>query len=51
MTIGKRLASVSSRAAWALGHWLLYGEHTSGDRYRTTVKATNLDYPTLRNYA
>ena len=49
--VGRRLSNVSSRATWALGDWLLYGERAFGGRYRTAVEATDLDYQTLRNYA
>jgi hypothetical protein len=49
--VGRRLSHVSSRATWALGDWLLFGERAYGTRYRTAVEATNLDYQTLRNYA
>jgi hypothetical protein len=49
--VGRRLSHVSSRATWALGDWLLFGERAFARRYRTAVEATNLDYQTLRNYA
>ena len=49
--VGRRLSHVSSRATWALGDWLLFGERAFGDRYRTAVEATDLEYQTLRNYA
>lgn len=49
--LGHRIARVHSGSAWALGDWLLYGERSFGDRYRSAVDATNLDYQTLRNYA
>jgi hypothetical protein len=49
--VGERLSHVSGRATWALGDWLLFGERTFGNRYRTAIEATNLDYQTLRNYA
>ena len=51
VTVGKRLASVSSASTWALGDWLLFGERTFGHRYRAALEVTNLDYQTLRNYA
>lgn len=51
VTVGKRLASVSSASTWALGDWLLFGERSFGHRYRAAIEATNLDYQTLRNYA
>ena len=49
--VGQRLSHVSSRATWALGDWLLFGERAFNGRYRTAVEATDLDYQTLRNYA
>jgi hypothetical protein len=49
--VGRRLSHVSSRATWALGDWLLFGERAFGERYRAAVEATNLEYQTLRNYA
>ena len=51
VTVGKRLASVTSASTWALGDWLLFGERSFGHRYRAAIEATNLDYQTLRNYA
>jgi hypothetical protein len=51
VTVGKRLASVSSASTWALGDWLLFGERSFGHRYRAALEVTNLDYQTLRNYA
>jgi hypothetical protein len=49
--VGRRLSRVSSATTWALGDWLLFGERAFGQRYRTAIAATNLDYQTLRNYA
>jgi hypothetical protein len=51
VTVGKRLANVSSASTWALGDWLMFGERTFGHRYRAALEVTNLDYQTLRNYA
>ena len=50
-TVGCRLAHVSSASAWALGDWLLFGQHNFRGRYRTALALTSLDYQTLRNYA
>lgn len=50
-TLGCRLAHVYSASGWALGDWLLFGQRTFGQRYRTALRETNLDYQTLRNYA
>ena len=49
--LGSRLAHVSSASAWALGDWLLFGQHNFAGRYRVALRETNLDYQTLRNYA
>lgn len=49
--LGSRLGHVSSASAWALGDWLLFGQRSFGQRYRTALQETNLDYQTLRNYA
>lgn len=49
--LGCRLAHVSSASAWALGDWLLFGQHNFAGRYRVALQETNLDYQTLRNYA
>src|SRR5262245_48797123 len=49
--IGRRLAAISNASAWWLGDWVVYGEQTFGQRYRSALEATSLDYQTLRNYA
>jgi hypothetical protein len=49
--VGSRIACVSNASCWWLGDWLVYGEHTYGKRYTDAIKATGLDYQTLRNYA
>ena len=49
--VGTRIARICGGAAWALGDWLLFGERRFGERYRSALAATNLDYQTLRNYA
>jgi hypothetical protein len=49
--VGARIARICGGAAWALGDWLLFGECRYGQRYRSALDATNLDYQTLRNYA
>lgn len=51
MTMGRRITGVANACAWCLGDWLVYGEQTFGSRYKTALKATSLDYQTLRNYA
>jgi hypothetical protein len=49
--IGQRIARITSGSAWSLGDWLIYGEKTYGERYRTALEATDFDYKTLRNLA
>jgi hypothetical protein len=49
--VGSRIARVSNASCWWLGDWLVYGERTYGKRYTDAIKATGLDYQTLRNYA
>ena len=48
--IGKQLSAVRTSSAWCLGDWLAYGIEAFGDRYRTAIEQTSLDYQTLRNY-
>ncbi|MFJ3303914.1 LmbU family transcriptional regulator [Streptomyces sp. NPDC086549] len=42
---------ISDSSSWWLGDWLVYGQEKFPDRYRQAMKATGLDYKTLRNYA
>jgi hypothetical protein len=49
--LGSRIAGIASSCAWCLGDWLVFGERAYGERYRTALGATSLDYQTLRNYA
>jgi uncharacterized protein (DUF1778 family) len=49
--LGSRIAGLASACAWCLGDWLVFGERAYGERYRTALAATRLDYQTLRNYA
>jgi hypothetical protein len=51
LEVGRRIARVANTSAWAVGDWLLFGERAYGERYRTALAATDLDYQTLRNYA
>jgi len=51
LATGRRLAEFCSGASWWLGDWLVYGEETYGRRYEAAMRATPLDYQTLRNYA
>jgi hypothetical protein len=49
--VGRRIARISNASAWWLGDWVIYGEQSYGSRYRVALRATALDYQTLRNYA
>ena len=50
-SVGSRIARIHSGSTWALGDWLLFGECRFGERYRSGLDVTNLNYQTLRNYA
>jgi hypothetical protein len=49
--LGCRIAGIASACSWCLGDWLVFGELRYGERYRTALGVTSLDYQTLRNYA
>jgi hypothetical protein len=49
--LGARMALMTSACAWCLGDWLVFGERAYGQRYKTALETTSLDYQTLRNYA
>lgn len=49
--VGSWLLAISNASAWCLGDWLVYGQRAFGERYRTALAETGLDYQTLRNYA
>jgi hypothetical protein len=49
--VGSWLVAISNASAWCLGDWLVYGQRAFGERYRTALVETGLDYQTLRNYA
>lgn len=51
VSVGCRIARISNASAWWLGDWVNYGERSYGTRYRAALRATALDYQTLRNYA
>lgn len=51
LNVGSRIARISNASAWWLGDWVIYGEQSYGMRYRAALRATALDYQTLRNYA
>jgi hypothetical protein len=51
MTMGRRITGVANACSWCLGDWLVYGEQEFGSRYKAALRATSLDYQTLRNYA
>ncbi len=49
--LGRRVAIVADSSTWWIGDWLVFGQHTYGNRYRKAAAETGLDYQTLRNYA
>jgi hypothetical protein len=51
LQVGHEIARISSGSAWWVGDWVVFGERAYRDRYRTALRATQLDYQTLRNYA
>jgi hypothetical protein len=51
VNVGSRIARIANASAWWLGDWVIYGEQSYGTRYRAALRATALDYQTLRNYA
>jgi hypothetical protein len=51
LDVGRRISLIASASGWWLGDWLVYGQRTYRERYRTALDTTPLDYQTLRNYA
>jgi hypothetical protein len=51
LEVGRQISLIASASGWWLGDWLVYGQRTYRERYRTALDATPLDYQTLRNYA
>ena len=49
--IGEQVGTLHDSSAWWVGDWLLYGQRSYPDRYRSAMDATGLGYQTLRNYA
>jgi hypothetical protein len=49
--VGCQIARISNGSSWWLGDWVIYGERAYGERYRSALDVTQLDYQTLRNYA
>jgi hypothetical protein len=49
--IGEQVGTLHDSSAWWVGDWLLYGQRSYPDRYRSAMDATGLSYQTLRNYA
>jgi hypothetical protein len=49
--IGRKITGLANACAWCTGDWLVYGERAYGERYKTALETTSLDYQTLRNYA
>jgi hypothetical protein len=51
LDVGCQIARISNGSSWWLGDWVVYGERAYGERYRSALDVTLLDYQTLRNYA
>ena len=51
LDVGRQLSLIATASGWWLGDWLVYGQRTYRERYRTALETTALDYQTLRNYA
>ncbi|PFG49148.1 hypothetical protein ATK36_4279 [Amycolatopsis sulphurea] len=49
--VGRHVLQAAESVSWWVGDWLVYGQHTYGDRYQKAIAQTSLDYQTLRNYA
>ncbi len=49
--IGMQVGTLADASAWWIGDWLIYGQKTYPDRYRSAIAATGFGYQTLRNYA
>src|SRR4051812_9106304 len=49
--VGRRLLGVADASAWWLGDWLVFGEFSYGEKYKTVIAALNLKYDRLRDYA
>jgi DNA modification methylase len=46
---GRALRSIEGSVHWWIGDWLNYGERAYGDKYKEALKATGLEYQTLRD--
>jgi hypothetical protein len=49
--VGHHVLQAAESVSWWVGDWLVFGQHTYGDRYQQAIAQTSLDYQTLRNYA
>src|SRR6516162_3005610 len=50
--VGRALADIGQSLRWAIGDWLLFGEHRDwGDKYTDAQAWFGLDYKSLRNCA
>jgi hypothetical protein len=49
--IGRQLLAVADSSTWWIADWLVYGETSFQERYPEAIRATSLNYQTLRNYA
>jgi hypothetical protein len=48
---GCQLSGIVDSSSWWLGDWLVYGKKHYSDGYKRAIRAANLQYQTLRNYA
>jgi hypothetical protein len=49
--LGFRLVTYANASTWWIGDWLVFGQAKYDRRYFRAIRATGLDYQTLRNYA
>ena len=49
--VGGHVLQAAESISWWVGDWLVFGQHTYGERYQQAIAQTSLDYQTLRNYA
>src|SRR3990167_5139105 len=47
--LGKAIGRSSRVMVWALGDWLVYGEHAYGEKYVQAAEGTGYDSGTLMN--
>lgn len=49
--LGSMLGALHDMSSWLIGDWLLYGEHTYGEKYAQAALVVGLGEQTLTNYA